>query len=588
MTRTKKVFRRFYPWVAAIAGLLLGVFSRQVFRNASAGDGDGAAGRPARLTQDAASSKPLPSGPTSARIRAIADAGAAECMARVLEILDAGQAGMEIELEALFRRWLSFETPDEILSKLDPLQGRQDNDWNAAFFNAWAALDERRAMADTKHSRFDPARALFAIRNAHPDFARHLARLGQQLSLDGKAGVALTSLARDRPDLARSVANADLPAAVKSKSITAVARGMAMNDPEAALAWLGSIDSGSSDAHLVAVFTEWLRSDPEAAILAKERLGHGDFVIDDRSVSPQLFWAMSHPESAAGRLSIALHGDPFIDPSTLHQQLSALEIDWENTGIVATAINQDGWYGVAPAADAAKALELPPGKARDFIMTAICQNWAAHDPEAALRFADAHGIPSRVLDNYRKEPSDEMRRTVFSNPQEHFAALAGGGGLPEGMSGEQLYSLAMEWSAADPVGVANWLVTRNTPSWFDPNRPHANMLFSNTIGHHWAGNDPLGASRWMEEVPEGPLQARTWKAMEDYVSRYSPDFAFALSAAYLNDDSRLIHLSRALEEVRKNIGHPAALELLKSPDLSPDENRVLAESLEATRRGNKQ
>jgi hypothetical protein len=75
--------------------------------------------------------------------------------------------------------------------------------------------------------------------------------------------------------------------------------------------------------------------------------------------------------------------------------------------------------------------------------------------------------------------------------------------------------------------------------------------------------------------------------MEDYVSRYSPDFAFSLSAAYLNDDSRLIHLSRALEEVRKNIGHPAALELLKSPDLSPEENRALAESLEAARKGNK-
>lgn len=564
-------------------GVLLGVLCRPLIQDSPVAEGDDAAGRPARLSRDASASTPPPSGPTSAGIRAIAGASAAECMARVLEIFEADQAGMEIELEAVFRRWLTLASPQDILAELNKVSGHKESDWNTAFFHAWAALDEKAAMAETGFVQLREPRAYFAIQNAHPDFAHHLKHLGHWLSLDGKAGAALTSLARDRPDIARGVVDAELPASVKSRSITAVARGMAMHDPEAALAWLESIEDAHSGPQVGAVFSEWLRTDPEAAMMAWERHGFGDSPPDGAAMSHQLLLAMHDPRSAAGRLYLALHRDPFIDPATLHQQLSALDLDWENPGHPTPAINHDGWYGVDPAADASKALKLPAGNVRDFLLASICQNWAAHDPEAALRFADAHGLESRAFDDLRKAPTEEMRRTVFANPEAHFAALAGGAEPPAGASREQLYTLAMEWSAADPVGAADWLLTQDLSNWGEADSLNANLWISNTIGHYWAGNDPLGASRWMEELPEGPLQSRAWMAMRHEVTRYTPDLAFALSAAYVDGDSRLDLLKSALEDVRKNIGHPAALELLKSPDVSAAESRALTETLKAAK-----
>lgn len=577
----EKALHRHRPWLVAAAGLLLGLLSQRCVRHHPSITSEEPGLRTSRLPPTAATSAPLASGPTTAEIREISEASKDEFLTRVREIFDQRARGKEIELEAIFCRWLDFEKPEEILTWLNSLEGSQQSDWNAAFFHAWVALDEQAAMADTRFTQLCPARALFAIRHADPEFARYVVNTGHSFSFDDKAEAALASLARNRPDIARLVAEANIPAELKSKFLTAVARGWAMSNPEEALTWLASIGPSGSNPDVAAVFSEWLRSDPQAAIEAAERLGLKDLTMRDDRIAGQALRAMTSPDSPVSWLSIALHRDPFTDLTALYQQLSAIDLNWEKPGFLQSAINHDGWYGVDPAGDAEKAANLPPGKARDFIMAAICQNWAAHDPEAALRYADEHGIRSPEIDSLRKQPTEETRQRILAAPEKNFAALMGAGDLPSGMSRDQLYTLAMEWSAADPVAAADWLVTREIPK----SDAHADMLFRNTIGYHWAKNDPLGASRWMEDLPDGALKARAWGAMEESVTRYSPDLAFALSAAYLDGDSRGRYLTRELEEVRKNIGYHAALELLKSSELSAGESRDLARSLDDAYRG---
>lgn len=91
----------------------------------------------------------------------------------------------------------------------------------------------------------------------------------------------------------------------------------------------------------------------------------------------------------------------------------------------------------------------------------------------------------------------------------------------------------------------------------------------------------------MEALPDGPRKSSAWAAMAHYVSQYSPDMAFSLSAAYLDGDSRGNDLAEKLKTVSENIGLPAALELLKSPDLSAAESASLAASLKPGKEGDK-
>lgn len=570
--------RRFSPSLAAAGGLLLGLLLRS---EPSGNEADPTANlRPEQSRPSDPSASPLASGPASAFLREIMGASAAGCETRALEFFENGGARKEIEMEALFRRWLAFESPDEILSKLNKLDGPMQTDWNAAFFHAWVALDEAAAMADTKYAQICPARALFAIAHADPAFASYFTHTSRSSSFGGKAAAALTKLARDRPEVASLIADSEVSAAMKTKGIAAVARGWAMSDPEAALAWVQSLDLDKPETHFAKVFAEWIKTDPSAANAARERLGLTKASLADNSIGNQALQAMTAPQAAANQINLALHRDPFMGVAGLYEELSAQDIDWEKPGYLGPAIDHDGWYGVDPAADAQAATQLPPGKTRDYIMAAICQNWAAHDHSAALQFADENGLASTYLDRLKNKPTEEMRQTVFASPEEHVALLFDPDAAPpDGMSRDQLNEVAKQWTEADPIAAAEWLITQDIPKWDEPGGPEASLLFSNTLGYYWARIDPLGASRWVEALPDGPNKSRAWSAIREHVTRYSPDLAFQLSAAWSDSSSREGLLTRQLETVVKTIGRPAAVELLNSPDLSPQERATLNENL---------
>ncbi len=86
-------------------------------------------------------------GPTTAFLRWIPNASAEECEALALECFEQKQGGKELELEAIFRRWLTLESPQAILKNVSDFDGQWRSDWNASFFLAWVSLDEKAAMA---------------------------------------------------------------------------------------------------------------------------------------------------------------------------------------------------------------------------------------------------------------------------------------------------------------------------------------------------------------------------------------------------------------------------------------------------------
>lgn len=567
------------PWLAGGIGLLAGFLCQPMIRGEPSSSG-AATSESGDLDHRGRSAKPaattLPVGPATRLLREISNATAAECEQRVKNLYEAREAGREIELEVIFQRWLKLESADAILAKLDGFGGMWPTSWNTAFFLAWVAEDESAAMDRAKYPRLAAARALFAIQSGNPSFADYFAGTESFFTFEEQVAEALTQLARDRPDVAMLVATAKIPPGLKANAITAVARGWASRDPAAALAWVRSL--GPVDGALGAVFSEWAKTDPAAAVEAKTAAGLVDVTMGHEIVPNQALRSLNEPRNALNQLSLALLRDPFLDVGALHQHLLDSGIDWERKYFGMPAINHDGWYPADPEAAAREAGALPPGKERDFILTAICHNWAAHDLDAAAAFAKDHGLDSSYLAALQSEPTEAMREAARTAPDETFAALFD----PEsdGSGRQALYTLATEWAAADPETVADWLIGRMPAEVGQVgDNPHADMLFSNTFGYHWARQDPIAASQWVGSLPDGPLKSRAWGAMSERVADYSPDLAFDLSTAWLDGGSRMPLLESQLKAVGQKIGYPAAFELLKSPDLSEQESAVLAESL---------
>jgi hypothetical protein len=70
-----------------------------------------------------------------------------------------------------------------------------------------------------------------------------------------------------------------------------------------------------------------------------------------------------------------------------------------------------------------------------------------------------------------------------------------------------------------------------------------------------------------------------WSFMAHNIQFYSPDLAFQNSAAWVNEKDRLQILQSSLSQVVTRIGRPAAINLLQSADLTPQERATLSATL---------
>ncbi len=127
---------------------------------------------------------------------------------------------------------------------------------------------------------------------------------------------------------------------------------------------------------------------------------------------------------------------------------------------------------------------------------------------------------------------------------------------------------------------SRWLIEQDLPTDYSgPGGGQASALFNNALGYYWAGSDPVGASDWVASLPDGPMKSRAWSAVHENAARYSPDLAFGMTAACSQGQGRMSLLTSDLQAVQKAAGQEAALGLLGSSALSPQEKASLAEGL---------
>ncbi|MEO5916469.1 MAG: hypothetical protein ABIS50_19690 [Luteolibacter sp.] len=504
----------------------------------------------------------------------MAGISASRCEELFREICVSGEFPDVIRLEFVFRRWLELEDPKQLLARLAAEKQIQQRTWTGPFFEAWAAMDYKGAIAGTAdNGGFSEVRTLVALRRRDPSILSESLQIGDP----DKSAVAkaLALLGRNDPELARNVATGKGKPDNNADLINVVAGGWATQGPQAALDWVKSLDL-SADNRLKAfnkIFAEWLKLDLAAAT---EAFKSSDLASEvNRGKLDESLEVLRAPETARSQIFNGVHLDPFLDLAGLYQKISATAIDWDQRQSVNPPIDHDGWFCTDPARTAEEASRLPPGKARDFIMGYICGQWADQNPEEATTFAKLHGLPPPYV---REEPSAEMVHAALAAPEETFANLVSPGQEPMDAN---LAKLAEKWAAADPQTAAEWLIARmDVADDATAAKTAQSSMYQNFLGYYWAKVDAAGASEWLENLPAGPRKTEACLAMADGIQTYSPDLAFTVSANILEGETKMRMLGSAIQKVAEKIGPPAARELLGNSGLTADEQATLGKVID--------
>lgn len=491
----------------------------------------------------------------------------------VLEIVNAEGTDRNVELETALRRWMAFEKPEEIARRLEELT--DDKIWQRfrlPFFNAWAATDYTGAMAAVeKEAVFRYSRVVVAVEHGDAAFVEYLRDTDEPLSGSATLNRALFILGQDRPDLIDALMASDLPEDDKLEPVSAMVEGWAKKDPAAALKWCGSIQwSEQRKIELSStVLEKWMASDNTAAREAAAAVKRLETETNPSGRDPLA--AFTKPPAAASEIRNAIARDPFIGVAGLHQLLEASGVIGDKRVFVPPAIDNDGWYPPDPASAAEDAEKLPPGKTRDVLLETTAQIWVHHDPAAARDFAGKHGIDSSYIRTISDQGSIAYAE---ANPEQLSEIFTAGDTMDEDR--KQILSKAADnWAKRDPVAATEWIMDQAGSDEGLPEVLGSSILTSNILGFHWARTDALGAAQWVVKLPEGKLRSDAWKAMAHYTATYSPDLSFDLSAKLYTDDNRLQVLTSGLEQIRKDVGQPAALAHLDNPDLTAEEKAAL-------------
>jgi hypothetical protein len=308
----------------------------------------------------------------------------------------------------------------------------------------------------------------------------------------------LTRWGQEDPDAAfASLGN--LSAKRNGSQANAILAGLATTDPNGAVAWLTDPDNnaqhqpwmGWSLARTLA--TEWSRQDPEAALAWAATLDSGDLQIGAYSGIVENLLE-TNPERAA---SIAMGVDSGDRPKLLGQiaeswaaQSPSDAVDWANTlegrdRRVAMSEAMAGWAQEAPQSAASFLNDLPAEERAEHV-GAVARSWAEQAPAEAAQWLGAQ---------------------------------------PEGDSkSEAMGHVMWNWTSQDPEAASVWLADQPPGDSFDRgvsglakaathafDDPEAGVTWSSTIQNEslratmtrhtlgqWMRQDPVAAQAWAE------------------------------------------------------------------------------------------
>ena len=579
------------PWIVAALGLALGWLTRGHLAGESADSSPLSIGL--RSVQPKRESKPLGPGPTLGKLREISAMDAAGCEALLKKLSGDPEGHRGITAEAIFLRWISLTSAEEVLATMSAPDRSWMNRFRAPFFNAWVLLEPANAM-DSSAPLFARYRTLHAIREARPDFADFLLKSWDTFSpSEQDLKRALTRLASERPEIAQHLPES--PPELRNWGVAAVARGWAESDPEAALAWLRSMgpDSQAAIAGIAALFDTWAEKDPEKAgkaLAEAEWLGNRSF-----GRSMECLRAPDQPKSA---IQLALQLDPFLDVTRLHQLLADREFEWDSARAIDdfdygdtfdpfTSGSPSGvllWRPADLAQAARDAAALPPGPARDYLMETVLKLWSSQDPEATTEFATRHGFDSPVPKALLALPTPAMLEAASADPEAAFAVVFDPDREPiAGMTRGQATLVLHHWWSESPMEAVEMIASR----WHEglKNDEEVSVRISSILGGGWAQRDPIAASQWAASLPDDAFREFAWKSMAGFLHSYAPDLSFSLNARLSKDPrQRATRLEQDLREVNNQIGYAAAIHLIETSELSDIERETLRQTLNSARR----
>jgi hypothetical protein len=93
--------------------------------------------------------RPLRSSPTAVFLKETEGISASRCEELFREICAEKESRDAIRLQAVFRRWMELEDPEDLLVRLAAVKEIERGIWSGPFFEAWAAIDYKGAVAGT-------------------------------------------------------------------------------------------------------------------------------------------------------------------------------------------------------------------------------------------------------------------------------------------------------------------------------------------------------------------------------------------------------------------------------------------------------
>jgi hypothetical protein len=479
-----------------------------------------------------------------------------------------------------------------------------------AVLAAAASQDPSRALAMAKGID-DPQMKQHANMLVVGNLARKDPRAALQLSA-GLGSAAETEFSnmlifrtwlRQDPEAAKAAA-AQLEGRARDQAQQGLLSALVQTDPEAAWQYAQTLPPASDTRrdYKQQVIQSWAATDPPSALKAALTMEAGNSRQNAISTAVAA-WSRTDFDDAL-RYAVALEdttlrSDVFramSSGSTGNRQelLDALIEHMPVGDNFQNAVSNvfSSWARENPAAAAAAAAQLPPGRALSRATEQIAAEWArTGDQEQVLAWA-------------RQLPEGEARTNALESlfgqlstqdPQQALAALAT---LGPDERGSALRSLAAGWSKTNPEAVLQWAntlpdageragIVRDALSQWANSSPEAAAAHianlpanqqeaaTRSVVDRWASKDAEAAATWLARQPAGPAKDSSISVLARKIAPEDPATALQWAATISEERPR----NRQTEQIARdwmNQDPAAASRWIQSSSLPPDtRNRLL-------------
>lgn len=332
----------------------------------------------------------------------------------------------------------------------------------------------------------------------------------------------------------------------RNDAISAVGNHMALQNPEDALAWAGSLAEGDNDAAFRGVLSRLSTQDPKTAAQWLDKLPTGrskrelaqeiagQMALNDPKDA--LAWLQQRGEATSGPsvapvLWVMGEESPDIALTTFEANLSDPSLADQTAHLAESLVEKIGGEGAM-----ARALALKDDAAREAMVGKIAKQWALIDPAAAWQKA-------RQSPELLTTMIPSLASAAPTSVSQNLAAL------PQSVQSQVAPYLAGSMAKVDPAGAAKLLVQypSNDPSWteaadaisaawadLDPAAAaFASLGMKGALGENirgkavesWLGEDVKGACEWIEKLPPGTSKDKTITTLVHYAMTTDPEHA---------------------------------------------------------------